>query len=61
MNDKPAQHQTTAEKIADYLFTNAFGEQADRLVLELNGKRNGGGWCRAAVVSAVECILKEHP
>lgn len=31
--------------------------QAIRLVLELNNKRDGGGWCRGAVRDKVEEIL----
>lgn len=51
-----------AARIADYLFTNGAGQKAKRLVLELeeNGMY-GGGWCRQAVVNAVERILKETP
>jgi hypothetical protein len=43
-----------AERIADSLFVNGAGQQAVRLVLELPGKRDGGGWCKAAVVAVIE-------
>ncbi|HRZ38996.1 MAG TPA: hypothetical protein P5534_21840 [Candidatus Paceibacterota bacterium] len=33
-----------AQAIASGLFTNGHGETADRLVLELPNKRDGGGW-----------------
>ena len=38
-----------AKQIANDLFTNGSGQEADRLVLELPGKRDGGGWCKRAV------------
>lgn len=45
-----------AQKIADKLFTNGFGNVADRLVMELPGKGYGGGWCR----KAVEDIIRDE-
>lgn len=43
--------------IARDLFRNGQGQVAIRLVLELKGGRDGGGWCRGAVVDRVEAIL----
>lgn len=48
-----------AERIADRLFTNGIGEKADRLVLELPGKRDGGGWCKEAVRDQIEQMFLE--
>lgn len=52
-------NQTTAERIADALMRNAFGDVAERLILELPDGRDGGGRCRAAIVQEVDRILKE--
>jgi len=45
---------TTAEKIANCLFTNAFGEKAKRLILELEDGKDGGGLNLTAVISAID-------
>lgn len=50
---------TLAEKIADRLFTNGVDEVADRLVLELRGKQDLGGWCRGAVIDQINAVLNE--
>lgn len=42
-----------AEAIARDLFTNGSGERAQRLVLELPGKRDGGGWCEEAMSNRI--------
>jgi hypothetical protein len=42
-----------AEQIAAELFVNGSGEKARRLVLELEDGRNGGGWCKEAIVDRV--------
>jgi len=47
-----------AEQIADDLFRNGSGQKAERLVLELSDGRNGGGWCRRAVVDRVNAKLR---
>lgn len=47
-----------AEMIVDDLFSNACGEKAERLVLELRGGKDGGGWCRSAARGRIEDILK---
>lgn len=47
-----------AEKIAADLMSNVNGDIADRLVLELPGKRDGGGLCAGAVVDRIESILR---
>lgn len=46
---------TLAEKITDYLFTNAANQKARRLVLELEG----GGWGREPARDAVQARLEE--
>jgi hypothetical protein len=45
-------------KIADHLFTNGSGKHAQRLVLELPGLKDGGGWCESAVVDVIDDALK---
>jgi len=47
-----------AGSIADALFTNGEGEKAERLVLELADKRDGGGWCRKAVEDVIKHELE---
>lgn len=47
-----------AERIADDLFQNGQGEKVERLTLELENGRYGGGWCRAAVVDRVDLHIK---
>ena len=46
--------------IADDLFRNGQGQVAVRLVSQLEGGRDGGGWCQGAVVDRVEAILKRE-
>lgn len=52
--------QDLAEKIAEQLFMNGMGEEANRLVLELPGKRDGGGWCKQAVVDVIMSVLERN-
>lgn len=47
-----------AEKIAADLFTDGNDEVAQRLVLELPGGRNGGGWAAGPAVDRIEKILR---
>ena len=49
-----------AKQIADRLFTNGTGDEATRLVLELPGKRDGGGWCRRAVEDRIDEVLTAY-
>ncbi len=50
----------TIEEILNRLFTNGAGETAQRLVLELENGRNGGGWCRNAVRDQIrDALLSE--
>jgi len=42
-----------ASLISNDLFTNGSGETAERLVLELPQKRDGGGWCKKAVYDVI--------
>lgn len=41
--------QEIADELTEHLFTNGFGEKAQRLVLELPGGGNGGGWGKRPV------------
>ena len=54
-----------AEQITDYLFTNGAGQKAQRLVLEMPDRRNGGGWGREpmlhAILEQLETALKNAP
>jgi hypothetical protein len=54
---EPQELAEIANKIADRLFTNGMNQQAQRLVLELPGKRDGGGWCKQAVVDQIVEVL----
>ena len=45
-----------AKQIADELFKNGAGDEAKRLVLELENGRDGGGWGKQVVIN----IIKEH-
>ena len=45
------------EKVADELFHNGSGEEADRLVLWDKNGRNLGGWCWGAVRDRVAGIV----
>ena len=38
-----------AQEIVEYLFTNGFGEQADRLAMLAKNGKEIGGWGKAAV------------
>ena len=42
-----------AERIADRLITNGNEDITERLVFELPGDHNGGGWCRASLVREI--------
>ena len=46
-----------ATTIADDLFIDGTGRKAERLVIELRGGIEGGGWCHAAVVDRIERVL----
>lgn len=49
-----------AEAIADALFVNGLGEQADRLVMKKRDQAHGdlGGWCHAAVRGVAGRVLE---
>lgn len=51
-----------AKRIADDLFVNGMGQEAERLVLTVDGPptRDLGGWCKAAVVDRISGILMER-
>lgn len=46
-----------AQRIALRLFTNGAKQHAKRLVLELQGGKDGGGWCEMAVRDQVAAEL----
>jgi hypothetical protein len=50
-----------AEAIADALFVNGLGEQADRLVMKKRDQAHGdlGGWCHAAVRGVAGRVLEQ--
>lgn len=50
-----------AKQIADDLFTNCFGEKAERLVLEIPGTNNGGAWSYDAVVARIVKLMVSKP
>ena len=52
--------KTIAKKIADELFTNGSNEKAKRLVLELENGKDGGGWCKGAVIDIIKKHLKKY-
>jgi hypothetical protein len=53
----PTRNAKLAKKIARMLFTNGAGQRADRLVLELPGKVDGGGWSEFAVAGQIQRLL----
>jgi hypothetical protein len=48
-----------AQWIADYLFVNGQGQEADRLVLTTKEGKDLGGWCKRAVVDRIVDNLRE--
>lgn len=48
-----------AQKVADRLFKNGFGEKARRLVIEIDDEHTSGGWCKQVVVDHVAQILAD--
>lgn len=48
-----------AKQIAEQLFQNGAGHKANRLVLEMPSGRDGGGWCKQAVVDVIVKHLAE--
>lgn len=49
--------EKVAREIADDLFHNGVGQEADRLVLTLQPNRDIGGWCKQAVVDRIASAL----
>jgi hypothetical protein len=47
------------KEIVDYLFTNGYGEPADRLVM-MTGNKDIGGWGRKAVVEYLTKALVDN-
>ena len=50
--------EAVAEQIVTRLFTNGAGQDAKRLVLELEDGRDGGGWGREPVRDVIVNVLK---
>ena len=50
--DVPATRRL-ANRIADMLLANGAGDKGKRLVIELPDGRDGGGWCRDAIIGQV--------
>jgi len=48
-------------KYANALFVNGVGQRAERLILELPDRSDGGGWCENPVISVIESILSDKP
>ena len=46
--------RAVAVSIADDLFVNGDGDEAIRLVLDIRMKKDGGGWCKEAVIDLIE-------
>lgn len=59
----PRQSRALARRIARRLFTNGAGQQAERLVLMVDGppKRDLGGWCMRAAVDEIVGVLQRMP
>jgi len=45
-----------AEEIANALFVNGAGQRAEKLILELPDRTDGGCWCKNSVISVIENI-----
>ena len=56
MNDKPSR-QETAQRIAEALMQNGFGERAVRLQLRGEGEKDLGGLSEVAVVETIKRLL----
>jgi len=49
-----------ATLVVEELFTNGFGDKAQRLVLEMEDGRDGGGLSRAPIIDRIEAALLAH-
>lgn len=57
---RPKSAREIAQAIADDLFVNGEGKQADRLVLWVDAsERNLGGWAKVAVIDRIVKRLQE--
>ena len=52
------QKRRVATKIAEELFIGGMQQEAQRLVLEIEAGKFGGGWCKSAVIDLIERHLK---
>jgi hypothetical protein len=56
---RPKSAREIAQLIADDLFMNHVGEQADRLVLWMDAdERNLGGWAKRVVIDRIVAVLR---
>lgn len=55
------QAERMAQRIADRLFVNGFGERAERLQLRGVDERDLGGWCRKAAEDQIIAALLDAP
>ncbi len=51
--------ESLVSSIVGKLFESGYGQPAERLVLELPGKRDGGGWCRQAVEDVIRDAISD--
>lgn len=49
-----------AKKITEQLFTSGAGQKAQRLVLEMPGGGDGGGWCEGAAEECVRSVIDSN-
>ena len=56
---KEKQAEVVAQEIVESLFVNGDRKRAARLVLELPGRKDGGGLCELAVFDRVKKILQK--
>jgi hypothetical protein len=57
---KEKRAEALAQQIVDDLFVNGEQKRAARLVLELPGRKDGGGLCELAAFTRVKKILLEN-
>lgn len=48
-----------AERIADSLLTNEFGETGTRLIIDHPSKSDMGGWCRNAIIREINIAIRK--
>jgi hypothetical protein len=53
--------QALAAEIARALFTDGMGKRAKRLIMEIGGWRDGGGWSEEGAALQIERVLETSP